>query len=97
MNNYDRARQARRREHENNSWLQSQGIDPDKLVLCDHAQDLGRLMELKPLWSSVTEQDQSQWFCLWYRVYKRNLSLTETHIMRFRNILKRARRLSRRQ
>lgn len=94
---YDLQRQAWQRERENNRWLQSQGIDPDKLVACDHAQDLGRLLELKPLWPYVVEQDRSQWFGLWYRVYKRNLPLTERHKLYFRNILKRAQRLSRRK
>lgn len=97
MNNYDLARKSRKLEHANDSWLQSQGIDPAQIINCDYAEDLGRLLLLKPLWPYVVDQDRSQWLSFWYRVYKRNRPLTETHRLCFRNMLKRATRLSQRK
>lgn len=88
---------ADRNTSQTNRWLAEQGINPDRLGDTDYAADLGRLLELKPLWSYVVEQDRAQWLGLWYRVYKRNKPLTETHKLYFRNILKRAKRLSKRK
>lgn len=94
---YDLQRQSWACERANNQWLKSQGIDTDQLIRCDHARDLGFLLEAKAVWQSVVETDRAYWLALWYRVYQRNRPLTDSQRQRYRNLLKRATRLARRK